>query len=223
MNANEPIERVFQKMIFIFSVITSISLVAYGVASLMNMQAVNPEGFIPSALPSRSGSGFNIGILSALCVLAYAFSFLPVIAFFTVKKYQISPAALILAACLLLISFVLEIVNSLPLLSLGILGGKVGGVSPDVQLYVHQMDAVKFMAFDVAGFTLAYIAFGIYALVFFRTKKILSFTMIGSIITFIANVPFLWIAPPVAVILMVISIFAFAVVPPVLAKMALNK
>lgn len=223
MNTNEPIESFFRKLIFVFSIIVSISLVAYGVANLVNMQAVSLEGFIPSALPSHSASGFNVGLLSVLSVLVYAFSLFPVIAFFTVKKYRISPAALILAACLLLISFVLEIVNSLPLLSLGILGGKVGAVSPDVQLYVRQIDAVKFMAFDVAGFTLAYIAFGIYALVFFRTKKMLSFIIIGSIVTFIANVPFLWIAPPVAVILMVISIFAFAVIPPMLAKMALSE
>jgi len=51
---------------------------------------------------------------------------------------------------------------------------------------------------------------------------LLSYTMIGSIVLFIANVPCLWFAPNVAVILMAMSIFAFAPVPIFLARMAIE-
>jgi len=84
------------------------------------------------------------------------------------------------------------------------------------------VETIKYLAFDVVGFAFAYLAFFIYALVFFKSDKVMSYTIIGSIVTFIANIPFLWFAPNGAVVLMVISVFAFALVPIYLARMAVK-
>jgi cell division protein FtsW (lipid II flippase) len=50
----------------------------------------------------------------------------------------------------------------------------------------------------------------------------LSYTIIASIVLFIANVPCLWFAPNAAVILMALSIFTLAPVPVFLARMAVE-
>ena len=76
--------------------------------------------------------------------------------------------------------------------------------------------------FDVAGFTLIYVAIFIYAIIYYQSHKWFSFTIIGSIALFIINVPFLWFIPNMAVILMVLSIFAMAPVPIFLSKEAIQ-
>lgn len=98
----------------------------------------------------------------------------------------------------------------------------VESISPEILLYLRQVDSIRYLSYDVAGFTLAYAAVFVYALIHFRSHRWLSYTIIGSIVAFIANVPFLWFAPNVAVILMSVSIFAFASVPIFLARMAIE-
>jgi hypothetical protein len=140
----------------------------------------------------------------------------------TIKQYSTHPCAVVLACCLICTSLVIEIVNNLPIIAAWIYPGKLENIPPDVLLYLRQMETLRFLSYDVAGFTLAYAAFFCYALVYFRTRRALSVTIWGSIVAFIANVPFLWIAPNVAIILMAVSIFAFASVPIFLARMAVE-
>jgi hypothetical protein len=216
------IERFFRRSLFVCAIISSLCLLGYAMGNLIAMPAFNVNGFIPTTGAKSPSGFFNLGNMGIMFVLGYAFFLAPVIVWFTYKNYRTSPCALLLSACLSLISFIIEIMTNLPLLSLAIMKGKLSAISPDVALYLQQVESAKFMALDVAGFTLVYIAFVIYAIVYFKTKKLLSYTIIGSIVIFIANVPFLWISPIVAVILMVISIIAFALIPVLLAKMSVG-
>jgi hypothetical protein len=214
---------IFKKSILVLGLISSIGIIGYGLSYIIKMPAISPDGFVPKTLGNNSYTTFGFGNLLALFVLMYAFAFLPVNIMFTIKKYKINPYALIIASSLITISLILEIINNLPLFAAGLFPDKLESVSPDIQLYLRQVETIKYLAFDVVGFTLAYLAFLIYALVFFKTDKILSYTIIGSVVTFIVNIPFLWFAPSVAVVLMVISIFAFALVPIYLVRMAIKE
>ncbi len=164
----------------------------------------------------------HFGTTLAAFVLLYAFAFLPVTTLFTVKKFNVNPYALVLAGCLAGISALIEIFNNLPLVATGIFRSQLQNIPVEVLLYLHQMDAIHFLAFDVAGFTLIYAASLMYAIVFFRSQRLLSLTIITSIVLFLANVPCLWFAPNIAVILMAISIFMLAPVPIFLARMAIE-
>jgi hypothetical protein len=219
---NTSVERFFRKSLFVCAVISTLCLLGYALTYLIAMPEMNVKEFIPTTLHQGKSGFLNFGNITILFVLGYAFFLTPVIVWFTARNYRTSPAALFLSASLLIVSFIIEIVNNLPLLSLGMMSQKLSVISPEIALYIHQVEAAKFMALDVAGFTLAYIAFAIYAIVYFKSKKVLSYTVIGSIVAFIANVPFLPFAPKVAIILMSASIIAFALIPIILAKMSVS-
>jgi hypothetical protein len=212
---NTSVESFFRKSLFVCAIISTLCLLGYALSYLIAMPELNGKEFIPTTLPQAKSGFFNFGNMTILFVLGYAFFFTPVIVWFTAQNYRTSPAALLLSASLLIVSFIIEIVNNLPLLSLSMMSRKLSVISPEIALYIHQVEAAKFMALDVVGFTLAYIAFAIYAIVYFRSKK-------GSKVAFIANVPFLPFAPSVAIILMSASIIAFAYIPIILAKMSVN-
>jgi hypothetical protein len=213
---------IFKKSIIVLGIISSIGILGYGLSYIIKMPAVSPDGFVPKTLGNNSSTTFGFGNILSLFVLMYAFAFLPVNIMFTIKKYRTNPYALIIASSLITISLIVEIINNLPLFAAGLFPGKLESVSPDIQLYLRQVETIKYLAFDVVGFAFAYLAFLIYAIVFFKSDKVLSYTIIGSIVTFIANIPFLWFAPSVAVVLMVISIFTFAIVPIYLVRMAIK-
>jgi hypothetical protein len=220
--ANTSVERFFRKSLFVCAVISTLCLLGYALSYLIAMPELNVKEFIPTTLPQGKSGFLNFGNITILFVLGYAFFLTPVVVWFTARNYRTSPVALFLSASLLIVSFIIEIVNNLPLLSLSMMSRKLSVISPEIDLYIHQVEAAKFMALDVAGFTLAYIAFAIYAIVYFRSKKVLSYTVIISIVAFIANVPFLPFAPRVAIILMSASIIAFAYIPIILAKMSVS-
>jgi hypothetical protein len=210
---------VFKKGFSALGGLAAISLVGYGLAYIIVMPKVSPDGFVPTTLEISAGT-LHFGTMQAAFVLLYAFAFLPVSIMFTVKKYRTNPYALVPGCSLMGVSFLIEMINNLPLVAVGIYPGKLESISADVLLYLRQVETIRYLSYDVAGFTLAYIAIFVYAIVYFRSHRLLSYTMIGSIVLFIANVPCLWFAPNVAVILMAMSIFAFAPVPIFLARMA---
>ena len=82
------------------------------------------------------------------------------------------------------------------------------------------MESVRYLALDVVGFSGAYFAFFVYAVVYRRTRRVLWWTILASIGLFLANVPFLWPAPNMAVILMSLSVIALAPAPVILSRMA---
>ncbi len=211
-----------QKGFSLLGFLASGGLVGYGLAYLLVMPKVSPGGFVPQTIGGSAGTPAGFGMILAAFILLYAFAFIPVTVLFTIRNYSTSPFALVFAACLLCISLLLEIVNNLPLVAQGMYPGKFENISPEILLYLHQMEAIRYLAFDVAGFTIAYAAIFIYALVYFRTFRLLSWAIFASILLFVANVPFLWFAPTLAVTLMSLSIFAFAVVPVYLTRMTVE-
>jgi len=107
----------------------------------------------------------------------------------------------------------MEIFNSLPMLAASLANVKISVVSPEVALRFAQSEATRFMGFDVAGFTLIYMCYMAYGVILFRRNKSLGYLVATSIVLFFANVPFLWIAPWMAVALMVSSILLVVPVP----------
>jgi hypothetical protein len=138
----------------------------------------------------------------------------------TIRQYKFSPAALVTASSLLIVSMFLEVFNSLPMLASSIANIKLSEVSPEVALRFSQSEAMRFMGFDVAGFTIIYAAYMAYGMIFFRRTKVLAYLVAASIVLFIVNVPFLWIAPWMAVVLMVASILMAAAVPVYMALLS---
>jgi len=213
---------VYKAGLLALGVLAATGLAGYALAYILVMPKVSPSGFVPTTLGNSAGAQFHFGTLQAVFVLVYAFAFLPVVILFTIKEYHTQPYALIFACCLLGVSLLIEIINNLPVLASGIYPVRLESISPGVRLYLRQVEAIRYLSYDVAGFTTAYAAFFIYALVFLRSHRLLSYTIFGSIVLFIANVPFLWFAPNLAVILMALSIFAFASVPVFMARMAVD-
>ncbi len=222
---NAERSEMFKKVFYMLGILTVIGLVGYGISYIVVMPKVSPGGFIPSAAQNSSGIDSVFSLVQSMLILLYAFSFFPVSVMFAVKKFDSNPYAVIFAESLLGISLLMEIMNNLPVFGAGIyrFQGHLAGISPDVMLYLRQVETLKYLSYDVAGFTLAYTAFFIYAVAFFKTWKAFSYTVFGSILLFIANIPFLWFAPKAAIILMVLSIFMFAAVTVFLGQGLLSK
>lgn len=214
--------KLFKTIFIILGIISFIGISGYGFSYIIKMPEISPNGFVPKDLDTNSISNFGFGNVLAVFILLYAFSFFPVIVMFTTTNYKTNPFAMIIAFSLIGISLILEIINNLPLISSAFLHVDIDNISKDTLLYLRQLETIKYLSFDVAGFTMAYIGFFIYAFIFYKKNHLLSYIIIASIVLFILNVPFLWIAPKVSIILMVLSILAFALVPVFLVRLILK-
>ncbi len=213
----------FRRTIIFLGIVATAGLICYGLVYSIVMPEVSPAGFVPVTPVTANHDPAWFGTILSAFILIYAFAFLPVNIIFTVKKYETSPYALLTSCTFISISLILEIINNLPVLGNGLYPGTLVNIPADVLLYLHQTETISYLSYDVPGFTLLYAAIFIYALAYFRTNKLLSLILFGSIIMFILNIPFLWIAPKAAVIIMAASIFACAVLPVFQAKMAVEK
>lgn len=222
MDTESKLIKLFKIGYILLGILSAIGLIGYGLSYIVVMPKVSPDAFVPKALNANTSIPSWFGIIQPMFVLLYSFALLPVIIMFTIKKIKFNPYALVLACCLMVVSLIIEIFNSLPIISLLTYPVKLTEVSPDVRLYISQIESIKFLSFDVAGFSIAYAAIFIYAIVYFRENKLLSYSVFLSILLFILNVPFVWFAPSLAVILMAFSVLAFAMVPIILAKMAIE-
>ena len=217
-----PQEKYFKYGYIVLGILSAIGMAGYGIVYLAVMPQVSPDSFVPTMLENSNSGTEYFGMMQPIFVLLYAFAFLPVTIMFTIKRYRKNPYALVFTACLIGISSLIEILNNLPLLTAAIYPMKLETVPPDILLYLTQMGAIRFLSYDVAGFSLIYVAFFIYAVIYYRSHKWLMFAIIVSIVLFIINVPFLWFIPNMAIILMVLSIFAMAPFPVFLAKEAIQ-
>lgn len=200
-------------------ILASAALVAYCIPTLRMIDAVSPDGFIPQSAPTAGPATPHVN-WSALFVLIYAFASIPLIVLLTIRQFKSNPAGLIAASSLLFLSMIMEIFNSLPLLAASLANVKLAVVPSEVALRFAQSEAMRFMGLDVAGFTLIYMMYMAYGVIFFRKAPSLGCLVALSIVLFIANVPFLWIAPRVAVILMVSSILLVVPVPVYMALLS---
>ena len=204
----------------LLGILAAAGLLGYGLTYLIGMPQVRADGFIPSSVDPNTTWPSVFATVQSSFIALYAFALLPVGVMFTVKNHRSSPHAIIGAGSLLVLTLVLELVNNLPVLVAGSYAGQFAHPDPDTLLYLRQMESVRYLALDIVGFSGAYFAFLVYAVVYRQTHRVLTLTILVSIGLFVANVPFLWPAPNVAVILMSLSVIALAPVPILLAKMA---
>ena len=205
-----------------FGILAAAGLAGYAITYVVAMPAVGPNAFVPSSMESGPAPSLLFAALQLTFVLIYAFAFLPLVVLFTLRRHSDAPVAVALAGCLMVLSLVLQLLNTLPSVSMMLHPIHAKAVPPDVLLYLRQVDAVRFLAYDVTGFTLAYAAGFVYAVAYLRTRRGLALAVAASIVTFIANVPFLWWMPNMAIILMSVSILIFAALPVTLARMVVE-
>ena len=195
---------VFKKGFVVLGVLSAAGLLGYAFSYIIAMPKVSPDGFVPKTLESSTETPFEFGAILAIFVLLYAFAFLPVNIMFTVKKHSTSPYALVFACCLISVSSLIEIINNLPVLAVSIYPGELESVPSNILIHLQQVETIRYLVYDVVGFSLIYMAIFVYAVVYFQTHRWLSYMIIGSIALFIANVSCLWFASKAAVILMVL-------------------
>ncbi len=215
--------KAFRIIIILLGIFSFIGIAGYGLTYIFNMPDISPDKFVPKTIEPTESTGFGFGNILAVFILIYAFALLPVVVLFTTKKYKTNPYAMVIAGSLIVVSLFFEIFNNLPLIGLTLVNINLGDVPPETLLYIRQTETIRYLSFDVAGFTLMYLGFFIYAIIFYKTIRFLSSLVIVSIVLFLANVPFLWVEPKIAIILMVISILAFALVPIIMVKMIINQ
>jgi len=220
MNVKYTNTDLFQTTIYFLGILAGLSLFGYALVNLIRMPEVNPGAFVPKTLAQPDG--FPFGLFQLIFVLGFSFAFLPVSVMFTIKRYAENPYAMILGCSLLCLASIIEIINSLPFLGMYIYPEQLTQISPDVMLYLNQKAAINYLSFDVAGFTILYVSLLIYAFVYWKSKRILSYMVIASVLTFTASAPFLWVSGKAAIVLMAISVFCLVPIPVLFGKMAVE-
>jgi hypothetical protein len=181
----------FRKTIWVLGLLAGQGLFGYALVNIIRMPEVSPDAFVPKTLAPAQPEGFPE-----------------------------NPYALVLGCSLLCLSLIIEIVNNLPFAGAYVNPEPLAQISPDVLLYLNQTASIRYLALDVAGFSLFYAAMLVYMLHYWRTKRFPSRMVIVSVLTFGASAPLLWISGGVAVALMAISVFCVSPIPVFFGKMA---
>lgn len=210
----------WRKGYLLLGFLAAAGLLGYALTYLVGMPQVHADGFVPTSVDPNAAWPSTFATVQSSFIVLYAFALLPVVVMFTAKNRMASPYAMIGAGSLLVLTLVLELVNNLPVLVAGSYAGRFAHPDPETLLYLRQMESVRYLALDVVGFSGAYFAFFVYAVVYRRTRRVLWWTILASIGLFLANVPALWPAPNMAVILMSLSVIALAPAPVILSRMA---
>jgi len=210
----------FQTTILILGILAGLCLFGYASVNLIRMPAVSPDAFVPKDMASSGKSLF--GLLQLIFILGFSFSFLPVTIMFTIKRYGDNPAGIIIGCSLLCFALVIEVINNLSFLGNYVYPEPLVEVPSDVLLYLNQMSAIRYLSFDVAGFTVLYVSLLVYALVYWNSKRTMGYLIVASIVTFSASAPFLWISGGMAVVLMAVSIYCLVPVPIYFGRMAVE-
>jgi hypothetical protein len=208
----------FQKVTLILGVLAGICLLGYASNNLIRMPAASPDAFVPRELVQAGRSSFSL--LQFIFILGFSFSFLPVTVMFTIKRYRDNPHGLIFACSLLCFALILEIINNLPFLGNYAYPDPLAQIPPDVLLYLNQVSAIRYLSFDVAGFTVLYVSLFVFAVIYWNSQRMMGWLIIASIVIFSASAPFLWISGSAAVILMAISIYCLVPIPIYFGRLA---
>jgi hypothetical protein len=210
---------VLGRPIFVLSIVAAAGLCGYALLNLIAMPAVSPGAFVPKSLAGSRGNVW-FGALQVISVLAFDFALMPVVVMLTIRKYTVHPQAMVIAGVLLCLSLLLEIGNNLPVLGAMIFPEPLAQVPADVGLRMGQAAAIRYLSFDVAGFSVLYASLLVYSAVFWRTSRLLAALNVASVLTFTLSAPFLWISGTVAVVLLVVAVLAAAPVPVILGRLA---
>jgi len=210
---------ILDRAIQFLSAVAAAGLCGYALLNLIAMPAVSPGAFVPKSLAGSQGPVW-FGALQVTSVLAFAFALMPVAVMLTIRKYHVHPQAIVIAGVLLCLALLLEIENNLPVLGAVIYPEPLAQVPADVALRLRQSAAIRYLSFDVAGFSVLYVSLLVYSAIFWKTTRVLALLNVASVVAFTLSAPFLWISGIVAVVLLVVAVFAAAPVPVILGRLA---
>jgi hypothetical protein len=220
MNMKSQNMSFFPRVTLILGILAGLCLLGYASNNLLRMPAASPDAFVPKELIQAGRSSFSL--LQFVFILGFSFSFLPVTIMFTIKRYADNPHGMIFGCSLLCFALILEIINNLPFLGNYVYPEPLAQIPPDVLLYLNQVSAIRYLSFDVAGFTILYVSLFMFAVIYWNTKRIMGWLIIASIVIFSASAPFLWISGSAAVILMAVSVYCLVPIPIYFGTMALE-
>jgi hypothetical protein len=198
-------------------------LAALGMAGYAACYLLVVPSFSPGSglVPDKVATGTNwFGVAQGVCLLVYAFAFLPVALMFSIRQFNENPYAVIVAVSLVVMSLVLEIVSNLPALAVMLYSGKFANASSDTVLYFRQLDAIKYLAFEIAGFTCAYAALLSFSLIVRKSRPILFRLVLESLVVFVVGAGFLPLSPAVSLVLIAGAVLALAPLPVLLGRIA---
>ncbi len=210
----------FQRATLILGVIAGLCLLGYASINLVRMPAVSPDAFVPRELAQAGKSPF--GLLQLIFILGFSLSFLPVTVMFTIKRYGENPYGMVFGCSMLCFALIIEVFNNLPFLGNYVYPEPLAQIPPDVLLYLNQVSAIRYLSFDVAGFTILYAALFVYAVIFWNSRRIMGYLILASIVIFSASAPFLWVSGNMAVVLMAVSIYCLVPIPVYFGRMAVE-
>ncbi len=208
-------------VVFTLGALASIALLTYGLVYVIAVPAVTPAMLMSGSFESVA-IGRTAMALQIWAVVLYAFSSLPLNVLFSIRQYRVSPAGVVLGACATCLGLIMQIMNMLPGLAQYLYPGKLVAAPPEMVPYLRQTTWIRFASLDVAAFTLIFIAGLIYAAIFWRLRPLLAYVLVGSVAVFLLHLPFLWLAPRIAVMLMGLSVCIPAVAPLIYAQMAVE-
>jgi hypothetical protein len=220
MNMKRQNMSFFPSVTLILGILAGLCLLGYASNNLLRMPAASPDAFVPKELIQAGRSSFSL--LQFVFILGFSFSFLPVTIMFTIKRYADNPHGMIFGCSLLCFALILEIINNLPFLGNYVYPEPLAQIPPDVLLYLNQVSAIRYLSFDVAGFTILYVSLLIFAVIYWNSKRMMGWLIIASIVIFSASAPFLWISGSAAVILMAVSIYCLVPIPIYFGRMAIE-
>lgn len=211
--------RIARKPLLLLGGLSTLGVLVCGLSYLIALPPVTPAMLLSGSFDSLPvGRGF--GALQAGSVLLYAFTLLPVGVALSVRHYRINPAGMIIGGCITGVSVLMEIFNNLPALTALLYPAALVPPPPELAACLRQAAWIRYVSFDVAGFTLAFAAGLLYAVIFRRKQSLLAWIAIGSVGIFLLHLPFLWISPTVAVALMGLSICLAGCTPLIYARLA---
>lgn len=208
-------------IVWTLGAMSSIALLAYGLVYMLAMPGVTVQTLVSGSFGSLSIGRAAIVVQTCAAAL-YAFSSLPLCVLFSVRQYRFSPAGIVLGACASCLGLTMQILNMVPGMARYVYPGKPIAPPAEMAAWVSQSEWIHFVSLDVAAFTLIYVAGLIYAAIYWRSRRILAYTLVASPIVFLLHLPVLWVAPRAAVMLMGLSVCIMAIAPLIYAPMALE-
>lgn len=215
---HEPTFRISPAPLYACAGLSSFGVLSCGLSYLIALPPVTPAMLVSGSFGSLA-AGRVFGIVQSGTVLLYALALLPVAAALTIRQYRVNPFGIFLGGCISCLSVVLEVINTLPALTAQLYPASLLAPPPEMAAYVRQTQWIRFVSFDVAGFTLGFVAALLYAFLFRRQESRLAWVAIGTVAVFLLHLPILWVSPVVAVALMGVSICIGAAPPLLYARL----
>lgn len=197
--------------------LSAAGLLLYGMPSLLAPPAVTPE-----MLVSGDFSGIEVsrlwGAVQTGGALLYASALLPLVVLYAFAEIRLRPVTTAVISSALAVALVIEITSYLPTLALQL--HPVPPPPPEIARALGPANWIRFVALDIAGFSIAYVAGGAIAWLYRRRSPKLAWTFLAGIAVFLLHLPLLPVAPRLAGAVMSASICLCVSLPLLLAALA---